>query len=89
MLFDWYNLFSLTEFLAQGLISRTLHVNLDGIGQKDILVTRGNEISLIYEDVILPINFRDQNPYNRAGSEKTYAVYQDSNNNIWLGIAKS
>jgi hypothetical protein len=89
MLFDWYNLFSLTEFLAEGLVSRTLHVNLEGVGQRDILVTKGNQVSLIYEDVILPINFQNQNPYSRAGEKSTYAVYQDSNNDIWLGIATS
>lgn len=56
------------------------------VGQKDILITRSNEVSIVYEDVFLPVVFRGQNPYSFAGTDKTYAVYLDDNNDVWLGI---
>jgi hypothetical protein len=86
MLFNWYNLFSLTDFLNTGMVSRTYYANLEGVGQKQILVTRGNEVSIIYEGVMLPVNFGEDNPYKRTEEETTYAVYQDGDRNIWLGI---
>jgi hypothetical protein len=39
MIFDWYKIFNLTDFLALGLISKTYTVTLDEIGDEDFLVT--------------------------------------------------
>lgn len=86
MNFNWYNLFSLSEFLETDLVSRKLTVILDGFGQKDILITRGNVVSIQYEDTFLPISFHDENPYVREGDAASYAVYKDSNDRVWLGI---
>lgn len=89
MTFNWYLLFNLTEFMQTGLVSRTLTVFLDGIGQKDILITRGNVISILYDDQFLPIQFADKNPYVREseteGSPAT-AVYKDEDENVYVGI---
>lgn len=81
-MFNWYKLFSLTEFLESDLTSRKLTVLLSEVGQKDILITRGNLIGITYEDVFLPIEFNGLNPYSRDG----YAVYRDKSNDVWLGI---
>jgi hypothetical protein len=86
MMYDWYNLFNLTEFLALNLVSRTLQVVLSGIGQKDILITRGNEVSIVFEDVILPVQFSEENPFTRVGDAGTYGVYIDEAQDVWLGI---
>ncbi len=71
------------EFLAEELVSRTLHVIMEGVGQKDILITKGNEMSVVYEGTLLPVNFKGDNPYVRDG----LAVYLDAQNDVWLGIA--
>lgn len=86
MNYQWFLIFNLTEFLATGLVSRTVQAVLEGIGQKDILITKGNEVSIVYEDVFLPIGFTGDNPYSREGEAKTYAVYKDTSENVWLGI---
>lgn len=82
MNYDWYNLFSLPEFLATGLVSRKLTLFLEGHGLQEILVTQGNLTSITYDDTFLPIEFEGANPFARS----PYAVYKDTDENIWLGI---
>ncbi len=86
MIFDWYELFSLPEFLATGLVSRTVKVVLEGKGQKDILITQGALTSIVFEDVFLPLQFEDANPFVREGDDGTYAIYKDSDDMIHLGV---
>lgn len=86
MQFDWYQLFNYMTFLNDGLVSRTLTVVLDGVGQRNILIVKGNEVSIVYEDVILPVLFENENPFISEGDLAHYAVYKDSDENIWLGI---
>ena len=87
MIFNWYLLFNLDEFNALDLVSKVYTVVLEGIGEKSILVTKGNEVSIVYEDVFLPIEFNSQNPFTREGDDDiTYAVYKDTDSNIYLGI---
>lgn len=86
MTFNWFNIFNLDDFLALELVSKIFPVILEGVGQKEILVTRGNLVSLVYEDVLLPVSFKDDNPFTQEGDDATYGVYKDSDNNVWLGI---
>ncbi len=86
MIFNWFKIFNLTEFLTLDLVSKTYLVILDGVGQKDILVTLGNEISIVYEDVLLVLDFEAANPFTREGDDATYGIYKDSSNDVWLGI---
>ena len=81
-MFDWYPLFSLPEFEASGLVSKTAEVILEGIGSKEILVTKGNTIRITYEGIFLPVNFESRNPFERDG----VAVYVDDAELVWLGI---
>jgi len=81
MIFDWYALFNLDEFMDTELTSRELIVLLEGIGRVSILVSRGNTVSLTYDGVFLPLNFIDQNPY----VDGIYASYVDDDNQVWLG----
>lgn len=89
MTFDWYKIFNLAEFMALNLVSRSLTVVLEGAGEKDILIVRGNTVSIVFEDVFLPIEFEDDNPFVREGDEKSYAVYKDESGDVWLGIEAS
>jgi hypothetical protein len=79
--YKWYQIFSLTEFEATGLVSREYQVNLQGIGLRSILVTKGNAVSIVYEDVLLSLNLGGNNPYEFGD----YAIYLDSANLVWLG----
>jgi len=86
MTFDWYKIFNLDEFLATQLVSRKLTVVLDGRGEKEILITSGNDIGVMFEDTFMILNFNDENPYVREGDDDTYALYVDSSDDVWLGI---
>lgn len=79
---NWYKLFNVTEFLAEGLVSRTLVLELEGIGTQTFEIFRGNYVSVLYADTFLPIELLDQNPYAREG----YAVYKDTADDVWIGI---
>lgn len=81
MQFQWYNLFNRTAFEALDLNSRTYTVVLDGIGQKDILVTKGVAIGITVETVFLSLNLNDNNPFVFEG----YAIYEDANHDVWIG----
>jgi hypothetical protein len=80
--FHWYKIFDLAEFIATGLVSRKITAFFEAIGQKDILVTVGNEVGILYEGTFLVLNFNGQNPYTREG----LAVYVDDDDMVWLGI---
>lgn len=82
MIFDWYKIFNLTEWLEEGLVSRKLSVSLDGKGETELLICQGNETSIQVDDVFLPINFGGKNPWSFSG----YGVYLDENNDVWLGF---
>ncbi len=87
MTFDWYLIFNLTEFLATGLVSRDMTVSLEGIGDADVMITKGNLVSIVFRDVIMPILFDDENPFVREGDDGTYAVFKDpATENVYLGI---
>lgn len=86
MTFDWFKIFNYNEFLSLGLVSKVYTVELVGIGQRDILVTYGNEVSVVYEDVFMPVEFNEENPFQRQGVASVYAVYKDANGDVFLGI---
>lgn len=83
MIYTWYYIFNADDFNAEGLVSQTYTVILEGIGQKDILVTKGNFLGLTYEGVFLPLEMNDKNPFEFD----SHAIYVDSNQNVFLGIA--
>ncbi len=93
MTYNWFWIFNAAEFALAGLVSRTYSANLEGIGLKDVLVTQGNLLGMTYQDVFLPINMNDKNPFKLAdvsalqtADGDSLAVQIDSNNDVWLGI---
>jgi hypothetical protein len=82
MIFNWYKLFNKAEFLSDGLVSRTLTLNLEGLGQKEVHVTFGNLLSITYEGVFLSLDLNDKNPFYFEG----HSVYLDADDDVWLGI---
>lgn len=82
MAYTAYKIFNKDEFDALGLCSKTYTFNLEGIGQKDILVTKGNLYGITYEGVFLLLDLNDKNPFEFEG----FAIYKDENNDVHLGI---
>ena len=83
MIFNWFLIFNLTEFLATNLVSRSYELELEGIGIKDVLVTNGKTVSITYEDAMLSINLNGKNPFVFEG----HAVFLDAaTQNVYLGL---
>ncbi len=82
MIYDWYKIINRTEFLALGLTSRALDLNLDGIGEKTVIIFSGVGVSLLYDDVFLSAELNEVNPFEF----EDHAIYVDSNDDVWLGI---
>ena len=83
MTFDWYKIINQAEFLAEELVSKNVSLILESIGQVEVLVTKGNVVSITYDGVMLGIGVTDANPFVFDG----YAVYLDDvNGDIWLGV---
>ena len=80
--YTWFKIFNKVEFLALGLISKTYTWDLEGIGLKEILVTNGQGIGMVYDGVFLPLQLNDANPF--AIDQR--AIYIDANNDVFLGI---
>lgn len=80
--FNWYLLFNKQEFDDLDLPSKDFDVDLGEDGIKTVLVTKGNYTSIVVDDVILPINLNDRNPF-RFGER---AVHLDGNGDVWLGV---
>jgi hypothetical protein len=80
--YDWYQICNVTEFQEMELPSQEFELNLEGLGLKSILVTRGNAIGVVFQDIYLHANINDRNPYEF----EDHAVYIDGDNNLWVGI---
>lgn len=83
MEYTWFKIFNRTEFEALDLFSKTYTVILQGIGEKEILVTKGNGLGMLYEGVFLALDLNEKNPFEFDD----HAIYQDANDDIYLGIA--
>lgn len=82
MIFDWYKIFNLDDFLDTQLVSRELVLNFEGLGRTIVLVTRGNTVAITYNDTFLPVNIAATNPYIENG----LASFIDEENDVYLGI---
>ncbi len=80
--YDVYKIINLDAFNATGLVSRKLSLFLGTLGLKEILVTRGNLVSILYEGVYLSLNLNDKNPFEF----EDHCIFIDPNNDIFLGI---
>ena len=81
-IYTWFKIFNKVEFEALGLVSKTYTWDLEGIGLKDILVTKGEGIGMLYDGVFLPLQLNDLNPF----ALDHRAIYIDANNDVYLGI---
>ncbi len=82
MIYDWYLIFNLTEFLATGLVSKEYELFLEGLGLKTILVTKGNYTGMTIDGNYLALNMSDKSPFEFNG----LAIYKDEDENVFYGI---
>lgn len=82
MTYLWFKIFNTAEFDALGLVSKTYTYDLEDIGEKDFLVTKGVTYGITYEGVFLSLEMSDLNPFPFEG----FALYLDEDQNVWFGI---
>lgn len=80
--YRWFKILNRLEFDALGLVSKTYTWDLEGVGLKSILVTKGIGYAMLYDGVFLPLQLNDSNPF--AIDQR--AIYIDANNDVFLGI---
>lgn len=83
MIFNWYLICNLSVF-DTGLISKNFSLELEDIGLKEILLTKGNITSLIYEGVMVSpdLSLDETNFHYRDG----IAVDVLDSGDVYLGI---
>lgn len=89
-LFNWFLIFNRLEFDLTGLVSRKYSVTLDGIGDKDILVTRGNLLSMTYEGVMVSLDTNPpvDAPFTAPFIFDNLGMMQTTNGDVYLGVLK-
>ncbi len=82
MIYDWYKIINKTEFEASDIESKELTLTLTGKGTKDFLVTKGNYISILVDDIFLSLNLNEKNPFEF----EDMAIWLDvDTQDIWVG----
>lgn len=84
MVYTWFKIFNTTEFDALGLVSKNYQVVLEGIGLRDILVTKGSNYGITYEGIFLPYDLNDQNPFYF----EDHAICLNTDGYMYLGIGE-
>ncbi|AEG42323.1 hypothetical protein BdPhPhi1402_gp26 [Bdellovibrio phage phi1402] len=89
-LFNWFLIFNRVEFDETELVSRTYSVTLDGIGDKDILVTRGNILSMTYDGVMVGLDTDSpaDAPFSAPFIFDNVGIMQTTNGDVYLGLPK-
>ena len=82
MIYDWYRIFNLTEFNALNLVSKVYELNLEDLGIKEVMVTKGDSVGILYNGIFLTLNLNQKNPFEFD----LQAIYIDSNNDVFLGV---
>lgn len=85
MSYTWFKIFNKDEFEALDIPSKQYEMELQDKGLKTILVTKGNLISVLIDDVLLSLNLNDKNPFEFEGM----ALYLKSNGDVFVGYEVS
>ena len=79
---NWYKIFNISEFDALGVGSKSYTYNLEGIGRKTILVTKGALYGFTYDDVFLCVDLNSRNAFSFGG----FSILRADSGNVYLGV---
>lgn len=80
---NWYKIINKPEWESLDLVQQEIVVDLEDIGERTILVTKGNYLSFLYDEVLLTLNMNGENPFAFG---EDYLIYLDEDDDVWLGI---
>lgn len=81
-MYNWFKIFNTDEFDALGLVSKNYEVTLDGVGLKNVLVTKGIGYGMTCDDVFVAVEMNGTNPTEFDG----LASYIATNGDVYLGF---
>lgn len=79
---QWWKVFNLDEFNAPDVPDRYLNVNLEGLGQTDIVIARGFNICICFLNYWLIPGLNNRNAFT---ADNKVGAYIDDDNNLWVG----
>lgn len=82
MSYTWFKIFNTDDFDESGLVSKTYVLNLEDVGLKEILVTKGITYGITYDGIFLAYNLNGLNPFYFEG----HAIFRNPDNDVFLGI---
>lgn len=82
MIYNWYKIFNEAEFNELDLVSKTYTLNLEDLGEKEVLVTKGNALGITFDGVFLSLGLHSENPFEF----EDLAIYQKTNGDVYLGF---
>jgi hypothetical protein len=84
MNYDWYKIANISDLDVAEIDYPSMNYSLilEDVGLVDVMMVKGANYGLIYDDVFLSANMNGENPFAFDG----YAIYQDDDDYLWLGI---
>lgn len=83
MIYNWFKIFNMNEFLALGIVSRAYALRLQGIGDSIFIAYQGNYVSVQYLDEFLPVNLYVPAQYEKGN----YSIYRDdATGDVYFGF---
>lgn len=82
MTINWFPIFIRQDFIDTGLVSQELSLDFGDLGTQSLLVTKGNLIGVLYNEVFLCLELNGENPM----SFEDQLLWVDDDDQVWLGI---
>lgn len=83
MTVNWYNIGNEQEFLAKGIPQETKRLDLEDLGEVDVVLLAGFRTSVIFNGEMLTPTLNGRNPFYKTET----SCYIDENKDIWVGYA--
>lgn len=83
----WYNIgIKKNEWIAKGIPQEVLNLDLEDLGEKEIVLINGFNFSVIFEGDMLTPDLNGRNPFYK---EKTSCYVDPETSEIWVGIVEN
>jgi len=82
--YNWYKIFNLTEFTALSLVSKSYEYDFETLGLREILVTKGNTVGVVFDDVFLSLGLVNDEGY--FAFEDRAVFLQTATQDVYVGV---
>lgn len=78
----WYKIFNLNELNRLNIPDYYLNINLRGLGNQDIVISKGFNISVLFLGYWITPMLNNRNGFS---VQNKVSAYIDNENNLWVG----